>query len=71
VSGVHDYMSDTTIQIPTDLRNRLKDERLPHESNYGDTIRRLLGDTGGQLWTEQEIRDVARKEIESFSRHRQ
>ena len=58
-------MSDTTIQIPTDLRKRLKDERLPHESNYGDTIKRLLGDsTGGQLWTEQEIRDMVRDELE-------
>ena len=56
---------DTTIQISTDLRKRLKDERLPHESNYGDTIERLLGDsTGGQLWTEQEIRDMVRDELE-------
>ena len=62
-------MSDTTIQIPTDLRKRHKDERLPHESNYGDTIERLLGDsTGGQLWTEQEIRDMARNEAMSLAR---
>ena len=62
-------MSDTTIQIPTELRKRLKDERLPHESNYGDTIERLLGDsTGGQLWTEQEIRDMARNEAMSLAR---
>ena len=62
-------MSDTTIQIPTDLRKRLKDERLPHESNYGETIERLLGDsTGGQLWTEQEIRDMARNEAMSLAR---
>ena len=63
-------MSDTTIQIPTDLRKRLKDERLPHDSNYGDTIERLLGDsTGGQLWTEQEIRDMVRDELELAQRH--
>ena len=63
-------MSDTTIQIPTDLRKRLKDERLPHESNYGDTIERLLGNsTGGQLWTEQEIRDMVRDELELAQRH--
>ena len=62
-------MSDTTIQIPTELRKRLKDERLSHESNYGDTIERLLGDsTGGQLWTEQEIRDMARNEAMSLAR---
>ena len=65
-------MSNTTIQIPTDLRKRLKDERLPHESNYGDTIERLLGDsTGGQLWTEQEIRDMARNEAMSLARGEQ
>ena len=63
-------MSDTTIQIPTELRKRLKDERLPHESNYGDTIERLLGDsTSGQLWTEQEIQDMVQRELEVAQRH--
>ena len=63
-------MSDTTIQIPTDLRKRLKDERLPHESNYGDTIERLLGDsTGGQLWTEQELNDLVDRRLELAQRH--
>ena len=63
-------MSNTTIQIPTDLRKQLKDERLSHESNYGDTIERLLGDsTGGQLWTEQEIRDMVQRELELAQRH--
>jgi len=62
-------MSNTTIQIPESVRDELKDERLPHESNYGDTIERLLGDsTGGQLWTEQEIRDMAQQEIEQVTR---
>ena len=62
-------MSDTTIQLPESTRDKLKDERLPHESNYGDTIERLLGDsTGGQLWTEQEIRDMARNEAMSLAR---
>ena len=63
-------MSDTTIQITTDLRKRLKDERLPHESNYGDTIERLLGDsTGGQLWTEQELNDLVDRRLELAQRH--
>ena len=63
-------MSDTTIQIPTKLRKRLKDERLPHESNYGDTIKRLLGDsTGGQLWTEQELNDLVDRRLELAQRH--
>ena len=62
-------MSNTTIQLPESVRDDLRDERLPHESNYGDTIERLLGDsTGGQLWTEQEIRDMARNEAMSLAR---
>ena len=63
-------MSDTTIQIPESVRDDLRDERLPHESNYGDTIERLLGDsTGGQLWTEQEIQDMVQRELELAQRH--
>jgi len=62
-------MSDTTIQIPESVRDGLRDERLPHESNYGDTIQRLLGDsTGGQLWTEQEIADLVDRRIELYQR---
>ena len=55
----------TTIQLPESTRDKLKDERLPHESNYGDTIERLLGDSaGGQLWTEAEIREIISDEID-------
>ena len=55
----------TTIEVSEDVRDQLKEERMPHESNYSNTIRRLLGDsTGGQLWTEQEIRDMVRDELE-------
>ena len=63
-------MSDTTIQLPESTRDKLKDERLPHESNYGDTIERLLGDsTGGQLWTEQELNDLVDRRLELAQRH--
>ena len=62
-------MSKTTIEVLESVRDDLRDERKPHESNYGDTIRRLLNDgTGGQLWTEAEIRDMARDEAESLAR---
>ena len=62
-------MGKTTIEVPESVRDDLRDERLPHESNYGDTIARLLNnDTGGQLWTEAEIRDMARDEAESLAR---
>ena len=63
-------MSDTTIQLPKSTRDKLKDERLPHESNYGDTIERLLGDsTGGQLWAEQELKDLVDRRLELAQRH--
>lgn len=65
-------MTDTTtIEIREDLRDKLRAERKPHESNYSQTIARLLdAETGGQLWTEQEIRDIARDEVESLARSR-
>ena len=63
-------MSDTTIQLPKSTRDKLKDERLPHESNYSDTIERLLGDsTGGQLWAEQELKDLVDRRLELAQRH--
>jgi len=61
-------MSRTTIEIPESVRDKLRDERKPHESNYGDTIERLLGEASGRLWTEQEIRDVVQREIEKTQR---
>ena len=62
-------MGRTTIEIDEDTRDRLREERKPHESNYGDTIDRLLGQSsGGQLWTESEIRDLARDEIRDARR---
>jgi len=62
-------MSKTTIEIPERLRDELRDERKEHESNYGDTIERLLGaSSGGQLWTEQEIKSIVQREIEQVQR---
>lgn len=62
-------MSKTTIELPERLRDQLREERKPHESNYADTIARLLGESsGGQLWTEREIRDMIQQEIEQVSR---
>jgi hypothetical protein len=57
-------MSKTTIEIDERLRDQLREERKSHESSYADTIARLLGDsTGGQLWTEQEIKDITRRVV--------
>ena len=55
----------TTIQIPESVRDDLRDERLPHESNYGDTIERLLGGSAvGKLWTEDEIKTLVDQRLE-------
>lgn len=64
-----DSRGKTTIQIDKEIRDKLREERAPHESTYGDTLARLLdaGD-GGQLWTEQEIQAIAREEIEAAAR---
>jgi len=57
----------TTIEIGTELRDELRKERKPHESSYGDTIERLLGaSSGGQLWTEQEIKDIVDRRVEEL-----
>lgn len=59
----------TTIQIPSKIRDKLKDERLPHESNYNDTLLRLLdGGSGGQLWTEQELQNLIDRQIQLAQR---
>ena len=64
-------MESTTIRVPESVRDELKNERLPHETNYGQTIQRLLGSSkGGKLWTESEIRDVVSDEIERAQRRR-
>jgi len=60
----------TTIELPESIRDDLRDERLPHESNYGETIARLLGNhSTGQLWTEQELKDLIDRRIEAVATH--
>jgi len=62
-------MEYTTMKIPKTVRDELKEERLPHENNFGETIERLLGGShGGQLWTEKEIRDIVTDEIDRVQR---
>lgn len=62
-------MSKTTIEVEEKTRDMLRDAREDHERNYDDTIVRLLGtQSGGQLWTEQEIKDIVEREIEQATR---
>jgi hypothetical protein len=56
-------MDRTTIEIPTETRQKLKDARLSHESNYGETIDRLLNDDSVVFVTEDEVREIVNKQI--------
>lgn len=60
----------TTIEIPEELRDKLREERTAHESNYAQTIERLLGESNGQVWTEQELRDIVQQELRDAQRRR-
>jgi len=55
-------MDRTSIEISKEKKEQLREERLPHESNYDDTIGRLLENHSVPFLTEQEVRDVAQKE---------
>lgn len=65
-------MSDTTtIELPKRLRDDLQEARAEHERSYADTIERLLGQqSGGQLWTEEEIRDIVDRRIQEANQGR-
>lgn len=57
-------MPRTTIEISTETRDALREERLSHESNYDDTIERLLGRDGTPYVTEGDVREIVREELE-------
>jgi len=57
----------TTIKLSPKAKEKLTAEQLPNET-YEDTVLRLLGDTKAQAWTEQEIRQMAREEVETMQR---
>lgn len=64
-------MSKTTIEVEEKTRDMLRDARESHERNYDDTIVRLLGSqSGGQLWTEQEITDIVDRRIQEANQGR-
>ena len=51
-------MGKTTIEVSEVQKEMLLDERLPHESNYGDTIERLCGEHDMPFVTESEVRSI-------------
>jgi predicted CopG family antitoxin len=56
----------TTIQVTNDVRDQL-DNRKEGDESYNTVLNRLLAD-GGQLWTEDELRALIRREFEEQAR---
>jgi len=48
----------TTIELTDEQKEMLLNERLSHESNYGQTIERLCGESQTGYVTETEVRDI-------------
>lgn len=67
MSGDQQAMPDdvTTIQLKRETKDRLDKRKTPSES-YDAAVRRLLGETPGVLWTEAEIRELVRDELDRF-----
>ena len=57
-------MTKTTIELSEEMRDALKNERLPHESNYDDTIRRLVGEETTEFVTSAEAERIAERVFE-------
>ena len=51
-------MTKTTIELTQEQKQILKDERLPHENNYGETVERLCGEADVSFTTEPEVRTI-------------
>jgi hypothetical protein len=60
-------MTKTTIEIPESTKQKLRDERLEHETNYAQTIERLLGESNTEFVTESQVREILHEELSDFS----
>jgi predicted transcriptional regulator len=54
----------TTIKLSSDTKAALDKENLDGET-FDETVARLLGETDGKTWTDDEIREIVREEIRS------
>jgi len=61
-------MARTTVELSEETKNRLQEARLPHETNYDQTINRLLGEPNAPFVTEEEARSIARAEAKDMIR---
>jgi hypothetical protein len=53
-------MARTTIEVDKTTKESLRERRLQHESNYNDTIERLLGEGESPYVTEAEAKEIVR-----------
>lgn len=61
-------MSDaTTIKLSRKTKAALEEEQLDGET-FDDTVSRLVGASNGTMWTEEEIRGMARQEAKDMIR---
>jgi hypothetical protein len=56
-------MARTTIELSEAQKQLLKEERLSHESNYGETIERLCGEADTPYLSAAEVREIANEQI--------
>jgi len=56
-------MSKTTVELEDTTKDALREARLSHESNYNETIERLLGNGETPYMTEAEVRSIANEQI--------
>jgi len=56
-------MNKTTIELPESTKQKLRDARLEHETNYGQTIERLLGESNTDFATEADVRAVVNEMV--------
>jgi len=61
-------MTKTTIELTKEQKRMLKDERLPHETNYGETIERLCGNSDTPFTTKTDVERIVEREIEQLKR---
>jgi len=60
-------MGTTTIQITDEQRDKLE-KYLNDGEPVRNALERLLGNENGELWTEQEIRDIVDRRIQEQMR---
>jgi len=56
-------MSKTTIELPESTKQKLREARLEHETNYGQTIERLLGNSEMAYTTESDVRSIVNEMV--------